>query len=209
MSTEARAPTKKAQQSIRTRGRLLKVARKAFASNGYAAASLEKIASKAGVTTGAVYHQYRDKKALFRAVLEDLEDERYEKVRAVSRERAGPGRGQSLDRLAAAAEALLDTFTDPAVRQIIMIDGPAVLGMTDWHEIRSRQLLAHLVEILELQMARGVIEREPAGTLATLLIGALTSAGMVIAYADDKAAARELVGAAVERLIHRLAAAPP
>lgn len=209
MSTEARAPTKKAQQSIRTRALLLQVARRAFATSGYAGASLEEIAHDAGVTTGAIYHQYRDKKALFRAVLEDLEGERYEKVRAVSRERAGPGRRQSLERLVAAAEALLDTFTDPAVRQVIMIDGPAVLGMIDWHEIRSRQLLAHLVEILELQMAQGVIEREPAGTLATMLMGALTSAGMVIAYADDKAAARKLVGGATRRLIRRLRAAAP
>ena len=208
MSIETQAPTKKAQQSIRTRARLLKVARKAFANSGYAGASLEDIARTAGFTTGAVYHQYRDKKALFRAVLEDLEDERYEEVRSISRERAGPGGRQSLERLVAAAEAALDTFTDPAVRQIIMIDGPAVLGIDDWNEIRSRRLHGHMVEILENQMAQGVIAREPPGILAHLLIGALTSAGMIIAHAESKGAARRLVGDAAKRLILRLRTTP-
>ena len=204
MSIESQAPTKKAEQSVRTRARLLEVARTAFTAHGYAGASLEAIAREAGVTTGAVYHQYRDKKALFRAVLEDLEDERYEAMRAQSREKAGPARRQALARLLAAAEAMLDSFADPAVRQIVMIDGPAVLGMNDWQAIRNRQLVDHLVELLELQMARGEIETEPADVLAHILIGALTSAGMVIAYADDSAAARKRVGAGIERMILRL-----
>jgi AcrR family transcriptional regulator len=208
MSTEGRPPTKKARQSLETRGRLLSVARGAFATRGSAGASLEAIAREAGVTTGAVYHQYRDKKALFRAVLEDLDDERYEAMRTRSRESVGPARRQSLARVAAAADAVLDSFTDPAVRQIILIDGPAVLGFGDWQQIRSRQIVAHLVELLELQMARGEIAPEPADVLATLLIGAITSAGMMIAHATDPDAARAQAGAAVARLIERLRQAP-
>jgi AcrR family transcriptional regulator len=204
MSTLPAPLTKKAQQSNRTRAKLLQVARKDFTTHGYAGASLEAIAKRAGVTTGAVYHQYRDKKALFRAVLEDLESERFETIREVSRRRAGRASGQTWKRLVAATEILLDSFADPAVRQIIMIDGPAVLGMSDWHEIRARRILSHLAEALEFQMQQGHIASEPAGALATVLMGALTSAGMVIAHSDDKQAARKLAGGAALRLIDRL-----
>jgi AcrR family transcriptional regulator len=204
MSTPAAPLSKKTQQSNRTRSKLLQVARKEFTARGYAGASLETIAKRAGVTTGAVYHQYRDKKALFRAALEDLESERFETIREVSRRRAGRAGRQTWKRLVAATEVLLDSFADPAVRQIIMIDGPAVLGMSEWHEIRARRILSHLTEALEFQMQQGHIAPEPAGALATVLMGALTSAGMVIANADDKQAARKLAGGAALRLIDRL-----
>jgi len=193
--------TAKARQSSRTRARLLRVARQAFAAQGYAGAALLTIARRAGVTTGAVYHQYGDKKGLFRAVLEDLESERLERVIEESRRRAGR---QSWKRLTAAMEVLLDSFSDPAVRQIIMIDGPSVLGMTAWYELRNRRVLSHLAEALELQMELGEVAREPAAALAMTLMGAVTSAGMFIAHAEDKEAARKLAGGAVLRLVERL-----
>jgi AcrR family transcriptional regulator len=205
MSTVAAAPrTEKARQSSRTRARLLRVARKAFAAQGYAGASLDTVARRAGVTTGAVYHQYGDKKGLFRAVLEDLESERLERVLDESRRRAGRAGRQSWRRLVAAVEVLLDSFSDPAVRQIIMIDGPAVLGMTAWYELRNRRVLSHLTEALEFQMQLGEIAPEPAAALAMVLLGALTSAGMFIAHAEDKTAARKLAGGAALRLVDRL-----
>jgi AcrR family transcriptional regulator len=196
--------TKKAEQSDRTRAKLLEVARAAFAAQGYAGAALEAIAKRAGVTTGAVYHLYRDKKALFAAVLEDVERERFERVREVSRERAGRAGRQSWKRLVAAMEIVLDTFADPAVAQIVMVDGPAVLGMKAWHETRARFLLAPFTELLEIQMQSGTIAREPAAALATVLLGAVNSAGTFIAHADDKRAARKLWGGVALRLIERL-----
>src|SRR5208282_5452776 len=67
--------TRKAEQSEKTRSALLRVARKIFADSGYSQTSLEQVAERAGVTTGAVYHQYRDKRALFQAVVEQIQAE--------------------------------------------------------------------------------------------------------------------------------------
>src|SRR5579863_5860050 len=196
----APAMSKKAEQSQRTRRKLLKVAQRKFATLGYAGTALEDVAAAAGVTTGAVYHLFRDKKALFHAVAEALEVEIVDKARDVSRRAVGESKRRTLERLGAAGQSLLDSFTDPAVAQILMVDAPAVLGTKLWQELRTEHILGYLVEALEWQMMQGTIEREPAAPLAHVLIGALTAAGLLIAYADDKLKARDEAGSAVLRL---------
>ncbi|HYM03746.1 MAG TPA: TetR/AcrR family transcriptional regulator [Stellaceae bacterium] len=199
MST-APATSKKTEQSQRTRRKLLKVAQRKFAALGYAGTALEDVAAAAGVTTGAVYHLFRDKKALFHAVAAALEAEIVDKARDVSRLAVGESKRRTLERLGAAAQSLLDSFTVPAVAQILMVDAPAVLGTKLWQELRTEHILGYLVEALEWQMMQGTIEREPAAPLAHVLIGALTAAGLLIAYADDKLKARDEAGSAVLRL---------
>lgn len=199
MST-APATSKKTEQSQRTRRKLLKVAQRKFAALGYAGTALEDVAAAAGVTTGAVYHLFRDKKALFHAVAAALEAEIVDKARDVSRRAVGESKRRTLERLGAAAQSLLDSFTVPAVAQILMVDAPAVLGTKLWQELRTEHILGYLVEALEWQMMQGTIEREPAAPLAHVLIGALTAAGLLIAYADDKLKARDEAGSAVLRL---------
>jgi AcrR family transcriptional regulator len=202
MSTETKEhKTKKAQQSEKTRSALLKAARKIFGLNGYSRTSLEEVAKRASVTIGAVYHQYGDKRTLFEAVLEQLQREVFEGARERSREKLPR---QSLERFAMAAELILDSFTDANYCQIVMIDGPAVLGWSTWHRICEDHLMCHLRSVLEQQMDLGRIQREPSGPLAHILLGALTETGLVIAHAEDKQAARKEMGAALVRLGSRM-----
>lgn len=55
-----------------TRNRILTAAREAFCECGVRQVSLENIASRAGLTRGAVYWHFNDKKELFNAVREDV-----------------------------------------------------------------------------------------------------------------------------------------
>src|SRR3979409_1483286 len=71
--TEAPPRSRKAEQSEATRGALLAAARRLFAVRGYAAVGTEEIVRAAGVTRGALYHQFRDKEQLFEAVFEQVE----------------------------------------------------------------------------------------------------------------------------------------
>jgi len=193
--------TLKAAQSEKTRAALLRIARAMFAENGFAATSLELVAERAGVTTGAVYHQYRDKRRLFQAVLEQIESEVFESIR--ERSRAGADR-ESWERLVAAAELILDSFTDPVYCQVVMIDGPAVLGWEVWHEIRASHILRYICDALVQQMELGRIAREPGQPLAHVMFGALNEAGLVIAHSADKRATRKEMGAALLRNFNRL-----
>src|ERR671932_499427 len=71
----AAARTKHAERSEATRAALIAAARPLFAERGFAGVGTEEIVRAAGVTRGALYHQFRDKQELFAAVFEQLEQE--------------------------------------------------------------------------------------------------------------------------------------
>src|SRR5262249_61376103 len=64
---------RQAENSAATRNALLKVARKLFAERGYANTATEEVVQRARVTRGALYHHFRDKQDLFKAVLHEEE----------------------------------------------------------------------------------------------------------------------------------------
>ncbi|MEX0787067.1 MAG: helix-turn-helix domain-containing protein [Dehalococcoidia bacterium] len=195
--------SRKAVQSEATRGELMKVARALFAERGFAGTATEEIAERAGVTRGALYHHFRDKEDLFRAVYEEVEMELAEKVvaRTLSLSQA-----TRLEQLRAGAEAFLDACLDPAVQQIALVDAPSVLGWETWRAIDAQYGFGLLRGGLQAAIDAGEIVDQPAGPLAHLLLGALDEAALLIARADDVKAARSEVGAAVLRLLDGLRA---
>jgi AcrR family transcriptional regulator len=122
---------KRKQQERRevTRQRLLKSARKLFGKYGFAATSLEQIATDCAMTTGPIYHYFENKRSLFAAV-HDAELARtvelYSKVM-----------GSDLkDHLQRQLQATLDAYRDATVFRILMVDGPRVLGNEHWTQER-------------------------------------------------------------------------
>jgi AcrR family transcriptional regulator len=195
-------PSRKAEQSEATRAALLAAARALFADRGYADTSTEEIVQQAGVTRGALYHHFLDKQDLFRAVVEELEREFLARVAAA----APPG--GVWDALQAAFQAFLDACLEPAMQRIMLLEAPSVLGWEAYREIEERYSLGALEAALRTAMGEGIIDEQPVGPLARLLLGALREAGMLIAHAGDVAAARSQVGAAVARLLDGLRVSP-
>jgi AcrR family transcriptional regulator len=193
------AATRKAEQSEATRRALVKVARRLFAKNGYAATPIEDIVRNARVTRGALYHHFEGKQDLFREVFEEMERELSEKVALAA---AAENRPEL--QLEVGAQAMLDACLDPAVQRIALLDAPSVLGWEAWHEIEERYGLGLMRIAIEMAMDAGYIERQPAGPLAQVILGALIEAALAIARADDMEAAREEIGASVARLIEGL-----
>jgi len=182
------------------RERLLAHARALFAGRGYAAVGTEEIVRAAGVTRGALYHQFRDKAALFEAVVEEVEAETTARVADEAVTADGP-----LEALRAGARAFLTICADPGVERILLLDAPAVLGWERWREIGLRHGLGLVTGVLEAGMENGTIARQPVTALAHLLIGALDEGAMLVARAEDRAAARGEVDAVIDRLIDGLA----
>jgi AcrR family transcriptional regulator len=169
-----------------TRAALLRAARELFAERGYSAVGTEQIVARAGVTRGALYHHFRDKQDLFRAVHHEMERELMEAIGRRMGEQSDPW-----ELLVTGLRAFLDACTDPALMQIALLDAPAVLGWAEWREIDERYGLGLVSAGLENAMAAGLFPRQEVRPLAHLMLGALGEAAMVIANAPDPAAARE------------------
>jgi AcrR family transcriptional regulator len=199
-STNVKRSGSKAAQSEVTRAKLVKVARRLFAKRGYSAVGTEEIVQKAGVTRGALYHQFADKKDLFRAVFDQVEGEVARDI--VSRAEAGAT--EPIDVLRMGTRLWLDTSLDPEVRRIVLLDAPSVLGFDEWREIVARHSLGLLAAGLEGAMDAGAIERQPVMALAHVITGALDAAALYVAEAEDPRAAREEMDPVLERLVETL-----
>jgi AcrR family transcriptional regulator len=191
--------SRKAEQSEATRAALIAAARELFTERGYAGVATEEIVQRAGVTRGALYHHFKDKRALFRAVVEELEQESVERVASAALAQKDPWKVQIT-----ALNAYLDGCLDPAVQAIVLVDAPSVLGPEEWREIEAQYGLALVRTGLESIMEAGLIEQQPVEPLAHLMLGALAEAGLMIARSEDPQKARQEVGRSVERLLEGL-----
>ena len=194
---------RKAQQSESTRAELIAVARKMFAERGYADTPTEELVQAAGMTRGALYHHFKDKKALFHAVFEAVE------IDLITR--TGAAMDPTTDawtNLQRGISAFLDACLEPDVQQIGLIDAPSVLGYEAWKEVEEKYGLAAVSAGLAASMAQGYIAQQALTPLAHLLLAALNEAGLMIARAPNRAAAREEVGAALLRVLEGLRAKP-
>src|SRR5215475_15272814 len=114
----------RSEQVAQTRGALVTAGRRLFGTTGFAATSVEDIAREARVTTGALYHHFRTKAAVFEAVFEQLHAE----LLAASLS-AGESGGDIVDLLIAGFGIFLDKVQEPEVQRILLTDAPAVLGL--------------------------------------------------------------------------------
>jgi AcrR family transcriptional regulator len=177
-----------AERSAATRAALIGAARRLFAERGYAAVGTPEVVAAAGVTRGALYHQFDGKADLFLAVYEAVEQELAERI---GEQVAAAGASDPLAALTAGAEAFLDACAEPDVQRIVLIEAPAVLGWDAWRAVGLKYGLGLTEAILRAAMEAGRIAEQPVRPLAHVLIGALDEAALYVARADDPAAARE------------------
>jgi AcrR family transcriptional regulator len=192
--------TRKQQQSEQTRQALLDAARALFTERGFAAVGTEEIVDAAGVTRGALYHQFANKRDLFLAVYEQVERETVERVASA----ALAGGEDPWDVARIGWQTFLDVCREPSVRRIGIIEAPAVLGFEQWREIADRYGGALVEGTLSALIEQGLIERQPTRPLGRIFTGALIEGAMLIAEADDSDQARKEVGAAIERIMDGL-----
>lgn len=174
----------RAEQRERTRRALVEQARALFATRGYGDVGLAEIVAAAGVTKGALYHQFDGKTDLFRAVLADVAAEVAATVVAAAQAQGDDPWAQ----FTAGSRAWLEASTDPAVARIALVDGPAVLGWSEWRALDEATSGRHLVAALETLVARGVLAPRPVEPLAHLLGGAMNEAALWLAVTDEPAA---------------------
>jgi len=190
-----------AQRTAETRAALVGAARALFAERGFAAVGTDEIARAAGVTRGALYHQFDGKLELFAAVFEAVEAEIAERIAA---EVAVVEAEDMARALHVGVDAWLAASAEPAVQRLVLIEAPAVLGWERWREIGRRYGVGLVEGAIEGAIAAGVIRPQPVAPIAHLLIGALEEAVLYAARADDRGRATEDVRDALHTLIGAL-----
>ena len=190
-----------AERAEATREALIAAARRLFVEKGYFATGTEEIVTAAGAgTRGALYHHFADKRALFLAVFERVEEDLIAAAGQVGTT------GDALTRLRTGLLGFLDASLTPEVQRIMLIDGPAVLGWQEWRATEERYGLGAIRALMELAITEGTLPAQPLDALAHVLLAAIDEAALFIASADDPPAARDQAVAAVDRLLAGLKA---
>jgi AcrR family transcriptional regulator len=188
-------PRTQPERSAATQRALQTAARRLWGARGYEAVGTPEIAEAAGVTRGAMYHQYADKRALFRAVVDLVERDVIARLVAVV-DASAPA--TPADALHVAADAWLEVAGEPEIRQLLLLDGPRVLGWAEFHAISLGSSLGMTEQLLTEAIGAGQLKPQPTRPLATIVLGALDEAAMSVANADDPDAER----AALRTVIH-------
>ncbi|MDT7672824.1 MAG: hypothetical protein QOD82_726, partial [Pseudonocardiales bacterium] len=164
-----------------TRAQLLAVATELFASRGYAAVGTEDVVREAGLTRGALYHHFTDKRELFAAVHERLEQDTMAAIGSRMAAAAESGTADPVGLLIIGMRSFLDACMEPAVLRITLLDAPTVLGWARWRGVDERYGLGLVINGLEYAMAAGALRRQEPRPLAHLLLAAVGEAAQLIA----------------------------
>ena len=160
------------------RGKLIAAARKAFAEKGYSAASMDELTASVGLTRGALYHNFGDKRGLMAAVVDQIDTEMASRAQKIGVRSADGWLG-----MLAEGVAYIEMALDPEVQRIVLLDGPAVLGdPSQWpSQGRCLQVTKQAVERL---IEQGVVKPLDAEAVARLLSGGALNAALWIAASD-------------------------
>lgn len=170
----------RAQQREQTKQALLREGRRLFSDRGYGAVGLAEIVQAAGVTKGALYHHFTGKADLFRAVLEDLQQEVGRRVAT-----AADAHDDPWAQLTVGCQEFLTATADPDIQRVMLVDGPAVLGWSEWRAMDEAASARHLADALTTLIDAGIIAPQPVAPLVHLLSGAMNEAALWLASSPD------------------------
>lgn len=186
------------QKKAETSARLIAAARKSFLERGYARTSMDELCAEAGVTRGALYHNFGGKEGLFGAVVRQIDHEVGERLLTLA------GTDESLNGFIKTCVAYLEMALEPEVQQILFKDGPAVLGQR-LRQIDQEGSIEPLRDAIEAMQISGIIKQGNAMAFAVLINGAMIDAALWIAADADGQHRFALASAALKELIEGLA----
>lgn len=161
------------------REKLIAAARRTFAEHGYAAASMDTLTAEAGLTRGALYHNFGDKRGLLAAVVDQIDSEMAEYAKSVGAKAENAWSG-----LLAEGAAYIEKALDPEVQRIVLLDGPSVLGdPSQWPS--QNKCLQSTRSTIEKLIENGTVKPVDAEAAAMLLNGAALNAALWLASSAE------------------------
>ena len=188
-----------AERRTATRGAILTAAETLFGRQGFTATTMDQVAQLSGVAKGAIYHHFPTKEAVFEAV--------FQNASARLATQLAEGGGEARDVLAAMSQGVRAYFAACAngpTGQILLKDGPAVLGWVRWREIDAEHFGGMVPATLRSAMRGGLIAHQPIEPLARLILGAVNEAAAACNASPDPAATGRDYAQALETLLEGL-----
>ncbi|KAF6677823.1 MULTISPECIES: TetR/AcrR family transcriptional regulator [Pantoea] len=173
------AAKRRAETMEENRAKLIAAARTAFAEKGFAAASMDELTASVGLTRGALYHNFGDKKGLLAAVVAQVDGEMAQQAKA-----AASGVSDAWEKLVAEGIAYIRMAMDAEVQRIVLRDGPAFLGdPSQWPSQNScleatRETITRLID-------SGIMKPVDADAAAHLLNSAALNAALWVASSSE------------------------
>ncbi|MBX9458724.1 MAG: TetR/AcrR family transcriptional regulator [Rhizobium sp.] len=165
------------------RAKLIMAARQAFAEHGYAEASMDELTARVGLTRGALYKSFGDKRGLLAAVVYQIDTEMASRAKEI-----GARAADEWQALLAEGAAYIEMALDPEIQRIVLMDGPAVLGDPSlWPSQDS--CLQVTIHALDRLIAKGIVKPLDANAAARLVSGAALNAALWVAASEDPQAA--------------------
>ena len=190
---------KQAERRAATSEAILTAARRLFGTQGFAATTMDEIAEGAHVAKGAVYHHFKTKEAVFEAVFDSVSRDLVAEI-----DRTARAEKDVLAAMVAGTQHYFAATAKGPTGQIILRDGPAVLGWERWREIDAQHFGGKMPRALSVAMEAGLIAKQPVEPLARLLLGAVTEAAVACAGRSDIARAGAEYARAFKSLVEAL-----
>ena len=190
---------KNVERGKATRAQLIEIATRLFAERGYDGTSIEAVLAESGVSRGSLYHHFPGKEALFLAVMEDAGVRATQPAVEAMRAAQDPVAALRIGCL-----AWIRLAGDPVVRQIMLIDAPAVLGWQRWRELDEQGPLGVIRDLLAGAADAGRIPARHVDAFAHIVLAALNETSLVVARAGDRAKALALAESAIGEFLDRL-----
>jgi AcrR family transcriptional regulator len=203
MSAHPRVRRSQADRSAATREALVAAARRLFAAQGFADVPTDAIATEAGVTRGALYHQFADKVALFDAVVDAVEADI---ARRLAEQVTAAGVSDPVEGMRQAVRIWLEICVEPEIHRIALIDGPSVLGWARWREVCQLHVFGLVEAVLAQGIELGRIRPQPVRPLAHVFMGASDEAALYVAESADRTRARAEMVEILDQLIEGITA---
>jgi AcrR family transcriptional regulator len=188
--------TRREEYSEATRAALLAAAKRLFTAQGYQATGIEAVAQASRVTRGALYHHFADKRALFDALVVELQSEA---VAAVVK-RVG-GERDRWAAMRAGTEAFLDACAEPAYLRLVIQEAPAVLGLARYREIDEAHTRGLLIRALKGLKEAGDIDFDDIELLSSMIAAAECQAALLMPGAKDRPALKAAALDALDRIV--------
>jgi AcrR family transcriptional regulator len=183
-----------------TRQRLVSEAVELFGAQGFEQTSIEAVLEASGASRGSLYHHFANKRALFEAVVHEVESRAGDAIVTA----AAAGGGDPAAGLKAGSVAWVRLASEPLVRRILLIDAPAALGWRRWREIEEQHGLGMIKAALQALVEEGRLPIELVDPFSHMLLAAVNELALLITLADDRLDTQAQAEAALDEFFNRL-----